>query len=113
MASGQVLTENQEEPFARRMAELPFEVIDSGTMPAMASQLLLTEPLQDYRGPSDVDYVVCSGGVSEYIDNRETTSYGELGIYFARHIREHLDANFGKEMLREAAEGIRATVIGA
>ena len=107
------VTEEQKEALARRMAELLFEVIHGGTMSAMANHLLLTDPLHDYKGPADVDYVVCSGGVSEYIDQRDTTEYGDLGPYFAKHIRERLNATFSQEVLQEAKEGIRATVIGA
>lgn len=109
----QPVTEDQKEALARRMAELLFEVIHGGTMSAMASRLLLTGPLQNYQGPADVDYVVCSGGVSEYIDQRDTTDYGDLGLYYAKHIRERLNATFRQEVLKEATEGIRATVIGA
>ena len=113
VALGQPVTEEQKEAFAQRMAELLFEVIHGGTMSAMAGHLLLTDPLQDYQGPGDVDYVVCSGGVSEYIDQRDTTDYGDLGPYFAKYIRERLNATFRQEVLQEATEGIRATVIGA
>lgn len=113
VALAQPVTEEQKEAFSRRMAELLFEVIHGGTMSAMAGHLLLTDPLQDYQGPAEVDYVVCSGGVSEYIDQRDTTDYGDLGPYFAKHIRERLQATFRPEVLQEATEGIRATVIGA
>ena len=113
VAVAQPVTEEQKEALARRMAELLFEVIRSGTMSAMAGKLLLTDPLSDYRGPEEVDFVVCSGGVSEYIDQRDTRSYGDLGPQFARNIREHLTATFNQEVLQEATEGIRATVIGA
>ena len=113
IALEQPVTEEQKEAFARRMAELLFEVINGGTMSTMASHLLLTDPLQDYQGPAEVDYVVCSGGVSEYIDQRDNTAYGDLGPHFAKHIRKRLSATFRKEVLREATQGIRATVIGA
>ena len=113
VAVSQAVTEEQKDALARRMAELLFEVIQGGTMSGMAAHLLLTEPLQDYQGPADVDYVVCSGGVSEYVDRRDNTDYGDLGPYFAKHIRERLNATFSQEVLQEATEGIRATVIGA
>jgi ethanolamine utilization protein EutA len=110
---GQSVSEEQKEALAQRMAELLFEVIRAGNLSPLAGQLLLTEPLKDYRGPEDVDFVVCSGGVSEYIDQRDTTAYGDLGPQFAGHIREQLAATFRPEVLQEASEGIRATVIGA
>ena len=113
VAVGQPVSEEQKEALARRMAELLFEVIHGGTTSDMAGHLMLTDPLQSYQGPGDVDYVVCSGGVSEYIDQRDTTDYGDLGPYFAKHIRERLNATFSQEVLQQATEGIRATVIGA
>ena len=110
---GQVISEELKEAFAQRMAELLFEVIRAGAMSPLASNLLLTDTLSGYQGPEGVDFLVCSGGVSEYIDQRDTRAYGDLGPQFARNIREHLAATFRREVLQEATEGIRATVIGA
>jgi ethanolamine utilization protein EutA len=110
---GQAISEELKEVFARRMGELLFEVIRAGTISPLASQLLLTDPLSDYQGPEDVDFVVCSGGVSEYVDQRDTRAYGDLGPQLARYIREQLAATFRQGVVQEATEGIRATVIGA
>jgi len=110
---GQAITEEQKDAFARLMAGLLFEVIRGKSMSPLARELMITDAPKDYAGPSEVDLVVCSGGVSEYIYGHEVTSFGDLGPQFARYIQEHLDTTFHNGVLREASEGIRATVIGA
>jgi len=58
-----------------------------------------------------VDGILFSGGVSEYIYERESAGFGDLGPYLGRAIRNEA-GNRGFNIL-EAGEGIRATVIGA
>ena len=58
-----------------------------------------------------IDGILFSGGVSEYIYARESTSFGDLGPFLGREIRREAEAR-GFNIL-EAGEGIRATVIGA
>ena len=58
-----------------------------------------------------IDGILFSGGVSEYIYDREAAAFGDLGPYLGRAIRAQADER-GFNIL-EAGEGIRATVIGA
>ena len=91
---------------ARRMAEALFDAISSGHSPW--DDFYVTKGL----GPlPKIDGVLFSGGVSEYIYARETTSFGDLGPYLGREIRSAAQKR-GLNIL-EAGEGIRATVIGA
>ena len=60
-----------------------------------------------------LDFVVFAGGGSEYIYGHEAASYGDLGPQYARHIGDSLKAVFKEGTVRQADEGIRATVIGA
>ncbi len=110
---GQPIDEEVKDAFAALMARLLFEVVAGDPRSALARELLITEPLKDYRGPDEVDFVVCSGGVSEYVCGHETMSYGDMGVQFGAHIQEEMKRAFRDGALREDAEGIRATVIGA
>jgi ethanolamine utilization protein EutA len=91
---------------ARRMAQVLFDAVTAGK-----------EPWQDFYVTASlgelpkIDGVLFSGGVSEYIYARETTSFGDLGPDLGREIRREAEQR-GLNIL-EAGEGIRATVIGA
>ena len=113
LSLGQTISESVKESFAARMAELLSLVVQNAPLAGIAERFLLTDHLEDYQGPSEVDFVVFSGGVSEYIYGNDASSYGDLGPQFARQIRDSLKAVFKKGVVRKANEGIRATVIGA
>ena len=113
LAVGRAISETVKEAFAARMSEVLSLVVQNVPLTGIAERFLLTDHLEDYQGPSEVDHVVFSGGVSEYIYDHDASSYGDLGPQFARHIRESLTPVFKEGAIREADEGIRATVIGA
>ncbi len=71
-------------------------------------QLLRLPPLT-YRG--DIDCIMFSGGVSEFIYDREKTSFGDLGPMIAEEIHRRM-AELDLLVMEPAAR-IRATVIGA
>lgn len=60
---------------------------------------------------ADIDGVLFSGGVSEYIYGREPVTFGDLGPILGQEIRKQMQLQ-GLRVL-EAQEGLRATVIGA
>ncbi|HEY6363279.1 MAG TPA: ethanolamine ammonia-lyase reactivating factor EutA [Candidatus Binatia bacterium] len=72
-------------------------------------QGLLRLPRLDYRG--EIDSVMFSGGVSEFIYNREKTSFGDLGPLIADEIHGRM-TDLGMLVMEPTAR-IRATVIGA
>jgi ethanolamine utilization protein EutA len=76
------------------------------------AHLLRLAPLAAGRAP---DVLTFSGGVSEYIYERETQSYGDLGPRLARSIKTALASNVATKNIKLAVpdQGIRATVIGA
>jgi ethanolamine utilization protein EutA len=70
---------------------------------------LLRLPTLGYRG--EIDSVMFSGGVSEFIYNREKTRFGDLGPLIADEIHRRMaDLDL---LVMEPAARIRATVIGA
>ena len=70
---------------------------------------LLRLPPLSYRG--EIDSLMFSGGVSEFIYNREKTSFGDLGPLIAEEIHRRIP-ELGLLVLEPTAR-IRATVIGA
>jgi ethanolamine utilization protein EutA len=73
------------------------------------TQGLLRLPRLAHRG--EIDSVMFSGGVSEFIYNREKTSFGDLGPLIADEIHRRMP-ELGMLVMEPAAR-IRATVIGA
>lgn len=91
---------------AERMALVLFDVLAGGTPPW--EDLFVTAPL---RAMPDLDGILFSGGVSEYIYGRERSSYGDLGPDLGWAVeREAQRRGFA---VVDSTEGIRATVIGA
>jgi ethanolamine utilization protein EutA len=70
---------------------------------------VLRLPPLTYRG--EIDSVMFSGGVSEFIYNREKTSFGDLGPLIAEEIHRRM-AELDLLVMEPTAR-IRATVIGA
>lgn len=73
-------------------------------------QLYVTEPL-DALG--DVDGVIVSGGVGEYVYGREDRDFGDLGRRLGAAVRCRFDSGAIPFPLLPAGECIRATVLGA
>lgn len=110
---GDPLPRELQEPFAALMAKVLAEVIQGQPLSDLTQSLMLTEPLRAMPGLRGVDYIVFSGGVSEYVYDHEKQAYGDLGPIFGKAMRDQI-AGLGKSgIVREPTEGIRATVIGA
>jgi ethanolamine utilization protein EutA len=73
------------------------------------TKALLRLPPMTFRG--EIDSVMFSGGVSEFIYNREKTSFGDLGPLIADEIHRRIP-DLGMLVMEPTAR-IRATVIGA
>jgi ethanolamine utilization protein EutA len=94
------------------MTRVLFEVIQGEPFTELTRELLITDPLTETR-LDEVGQLVFSGGVSEYIYERDRIDYGDLGALFGRGIRQRLAQLPRQGLLVEPVEGIRATVIGA
>ena len=110
---GDRVDDARRERFASLMAAVLLEVVQGGSLSPLARRLLLTDPLDLPGGLETIGAIVFSGGVSEYIYDRETTSYGDSGPLLAAALRDQLAHLPRPVALRRPAEGIRATVIGA
>ena len=112
VAVGETVPAEWRQPFSDLMAKVLLEAMQ-GIVSPLGAQLMLTDPIRSMPNLQGIDYVVFSGGVSEYVYEHETTAYGDMGPYFGKAMRDQM-AGIGKmDIVREPTEGIRATVIGA
>ena len=91
-----------------RMADRLFEALQGPACSAPTARLLRLPPLISDRRP---DVVCFSGGVAEYIYDRDQRAYGDLGPALAKAILQRARA-WGPR-IEAPDQGIRATVVGA
>ncbi len=112
IAVGEKLKPEQRDQFAEKMTDILFDVISGGEVDPLTDSLMLTDGLKGVT-IHDIDHLVYSGGVSEYVYDRSREEYGDIGPWLGKAVRERTLATFKPGVLVQAAEGIRATVIGA
>jgi ethanolamine utilization protein EutA len=101
---------SERQEVGRQMADLLVAAI-TGKLDAEAyGALCLTAPLPS---TGDIDGIIVSGGVGEYVYRRETRSFGDLGLPLGKAIAVLIDRGALPWPLMPAAECIRATVLGA
>jgi ethanolamine utilization protein EutA len=98
------------ERVAEWMAEAILASVISGTLRSDVQALYLTEPLPEL---GSIDGVMFSGGVAEYIYQRETRDFGDLGRLLGTALRRKVDAGALPWPLLPPGECIRATALGA
>jgi ethanolamine utilization protein EutA len=98
------------ERVAEWMAEAILACVSARPMPAQVEELYLTEPLPDL---GSIDGVMFSGGVAEYIYQRETRDFGDMGRMLGLALRRKVDAGALPWPLLPPGECIRATALGA
>jgi ethanolamine utilization protein EutA len=107
---GAIPGEEQITTVAEAMADALITAIVADTPQAEASGLFLTAPLGRLR---DIDGVMFSGGVAEYVYNQESRRFGDLGAPLGRALRARVDAGALPFSLLPPGECIRATALGA
>ncbi len=105
---GQHIETKELEAIADYMADRLLEVISLVPLSAATQELMRTPPLTHTE---QVKAVTFSGGGSEFIYDRQTNRFGDLGPLLAEAIKAKLPQT-GIQLLQPSA-GIRATVIGA
>jgi ethanolamine utilization protein EutA len=111
---GERITADQIDRIAAVMADVVMDAMRPGPAGVLRRELMVTDatrPSPQHR--QDVDCIVFSGGVSEYLGGRDDTSYGDLGPALGRHLAARLAAAGLSRRVVPAAHGIRATVLGA
>jgi ethanolamine utilization protein EutA len=79
-------------------------------VPEEVKGLYLTDPIEDL---SAIDGMMFSGGVGEYVYDRESRDFGDMGRRFGRAIRRRIEQGALPWPLLPAGECIRATALGA
>lgn len=106
---GDTITEDQLERVAVSMADDIIAAL-TGQLPANdMDDLYLTDPIQHL---ADVDAIVCSGGVAEYVYRREEREFGDLGKRLGHALREKIDSGSLPWPLLPDSHGIRSTALG-
>ncbi|HUY07116.1 MAG TPA: ethanolamine ammonia-lyase reactivating factor EutA [Acidimicrobiales bacterium] len=103
-----------EETLAKLCAYMANEVLThAGVLPGAPDEprLLRTPPLFGTDERPQIDAVTFSGGISEYIYDREERTFGDLGRPLADAVMSAVHANRLNRL--EPPKGIRATVLGA
>jgi ethanolamine utilization protein EutA len=95
---------------AAGMADALVRVLTQQATPADHDELLLTDAIADL---ANIDGVMFSGGVGEYVYGREPRDFGDLGKLLGEALRQRIDAGALPWPLLPAGECIRATVLGA
>jgi len=98
------------ERVAEWMAEAILASVSVRPVPADVEGLYLTELLPDL---GSIDGVMFSGGVAEYIYQRETRDFGDMGRLLGLALRRKVDAGALPWPLLPPGECIRATALGA
>jgi len=109
LALGDRPTAQQLQSLVASMADRIMQVIEGKALIPSTAALLRLDPLLHTHRPSIVTF---SGGVSEYIYERETANFNDLGPLLAQVMRERVKAWSGVKLVTPA-QGIRATVVGA
>jgi ethanolamine utilization protein EutA len=108
---GDVARGDEIEKVAETMADALLAAVTAGSAPPVhVEALYLTDPIGEL---GDVDGVMFSGGVAEYVYDRETRSFGDLGLPLGRALRRRVDSGVLPYPLLPAGECIRATALGA
>ena len=107
---GDVVTSADMDRVAEWMADALITAIRARPMPHAVEQLYLTEPIADF---GEVAGVMFSGGVGEYVYERETRDFFDMGRRLGTAIRRRLAAQALLWPLLPPGECIRATALGA
>jgi ethanolamine utilization protein EutA len=92
------------------MAQALVTAITARPMPHDIAHLYLTDPIAEL---GRIDGVMFSGGVAEYIYQRETRDFGDMGPRLGRAIHDLIDRKALPWPVLPAGECIRATALGA
>jgi ethanolamine utilization protein EutA len=106
----EVLTDDDRASIARVLADCLLVAIRREPMSVLGKELWVTPPL---TAPDPIDAIIWSGGVSEYLFDREQRDFGDLALPLAAALQAHAAGGRLPAPVDQSGERIRATVIGA
>ena len=92
------------------MADTLVAAVSARVLPRDVAELYLTDPIGDL---GHIDGVMFSGGVAEYVYQREQRDFGDLGARLGRALRARIAQGALPWPVLPAGECIRATALGA
>ena len=95
---------------AESMADALVAAIVARPLPHAIEHLYLTEPIRNF---GSIDGIMFSGGVGEYVYQRETRDFGDMGKLLGHALRKRVDSGALPWPLLPAGECMRATALGA
>lgn len=107
---GAPVSEKLQLDLAAHLVDALLEVAVRQPLSDLARELLIVEPLSF---AAEIDAVVFSGGVAEYLYQGDVPSFGDIGPHIARLLRQRLPKALPGIGVVRPTHGIRATVIGA
>lgn len=109
-AIGDIVTSEDLDKVADTMAATLIDALVVRPIPTDIENFYLTDPIVDW---GQIDGVMFSGGVSEYVYEREERDFGDLGKRLGHAIARRLEAGALPWPMLPAGECIRATALGA
>jgi ethanolamine utilization protein EutA len=109
-ARGNAVTSADMQQVAEVMADTLVAAVTARPLPHDVAHLYLTDPIAEL---GQIDGVMFSGGVAEYIYQREDRDFGDMGPRLGRAIRARIDQGTFPWPVLPAGECIRATALGA
>ena len=98
------------EKVADGMADTLVAAVTARPLPHDVAHLYLTDPIAEL---GRIDGIMFSGGVAEYVYQREDRDFGDMGPRLGRAIRERIEQGAFPWPVLPAGECIRATALGA
>jgi ethanolamine utilization protein EutA len=95
---------------AETMADALVAAVAARPMPHDVEHLYLTDPIGDLGA---IEGIMFSGGVGEYVYQREARDFGDMGPHLGRAIRARIERGAFPWPVLPAGECIRATALGA
>jgi len=92
------------------MADALVSAVAARPLPHDVEHLYLTDPIVDL---GRIDGVMFSGGVGEYVYQREQRDFGDMGPWLGRAVRARIERGALPWPVLPAGECIRATALGA
>jgi ethanolamine utilization protein EutA len=109
VALGTKLSDADRSAIAESMADDLVAALAAGNVHDDIAGLFLTDPLPAFDA---IDYLLCSGGVAEYVYEREERDFGDLGKRLGAALRTRIQAGRLPGALFPESRGIRSTALG-
>lgn len=106
---GDTVSEADLQQVAESMADDLVAAITGQLTPHDIEDLYLTDPIEQLE---NIDGIVCSGGVAEYVYHREKRDFGDLGKKLGHELRARIDSGGLPWQLYPDSQGIRSTALG-